>query len=78
MTRTVSKVKPKSPNPFVINTAGMELQVLKNSAKDLINRQVETSGGSIALPSSLRDLFPGEDPDSLENDTMSFQVNGVN
>ena len=70
----MSKVRPKSPNPFVVNTAGMELKVMKNSAKELIGKPMETSAGSIDLPSSLADLFPGENSAELENKTMSLQV----
>ena len=74
MARTCTKVKPKSPTPFSVKTAGMELKLLKNTAKDIIGKPLETSGGKIDMPSSLSDLFPGEDPTLLEQQTMSLQV----
>ena len=72
MTRILSKVKPKSPDPFVIKSSGMEMKLTKNSAKDLVNKEVETSGGKVELP-ALSALFPNDDP-SLENETMVFEV----
>ena len=68
----ISKVKPKSPDPFVIATPGMELKVTKNSAKDIVNKSVETSGGTVQLP-QFSDIFPDEDP-SLADETIIFEV----
>ena len=71
--RILSKVKPKSKEPFEIKTPGMELKVYKNSAKDLVNKSIETSGGSVKLPESINDLFADEGP-SLAEETMILEV----